>query len=52
MVSNHDATMGISKKSILNATLTEKVVPICVGLKIGLTLPLEKGSKRSIFDGF
>ncbi len=52
MVSNHDATMGISKKSILNATLTEKVVPICAGLKVGITLPLEKGSKRSIFDGF
>lgn len=52
MVSNHDATMGISKKSILNATLTEKVVPICAGLKIGISLPLKKGSKRSIFDGF
>ncbi|MBR5373921.1 MAG: hypothetical protein IK131_04515, partial [Paludibacteraceae bacterium] len=52
MVSNHDATMGISKKSILNSTLTEKVTPICVGMKVGVTLPLKKGSKRSIFDGF
>ncbi|MBO7428242.1 MAG: outer membrane beta-barrel protein [Paludibacteraceae bacterium] len=52
MVSNHDATMGISKKSILNSTLTEKVIPICVGMKVGVTLPLKKGGKRSIFDGF
>lgn len=52
MVSNHDATMGISKKSILNSTLTEKVIPICVGMKVGVTLPLKKGGKRSSFDGF
>ena len=52
MVSNHDATMGISKNSILNSTLTDKIVPICIGLKLGLAIPLEKGVKRSIFDGF
>ena len=52
MVSNHDAFMGIDKKSILNSTLTEKVVPICIGMKVGVTLPLEKGSNRSIFDGY
>ncbi len=52
MASNHDATMGISKNSILNSTLTDKIVPICIGLKLGLAIPLEKGVKRSIFDGF
>lgn len=52
MVSNHDATMGIHKNSILNSTLTDKIVPICIGLKLGLAIPLEKGTKRSIFDGF
>lgn len=52
MVSNHDATMGIHKNSILNSTLTDKIVPICIGLKIGLAIPFEKGGKRSIFDGF
>ncbi len=52
MVSNHDAIMGISKNSILNSTLTDKIVPICIGLKLGLAIPLEKGVKRSIFDGF
>ena len=52
MVSNHDAAMGLDKKSILNSTLTEKVIPICIGVKVGVTLPLKKGGKRSIFDGF
>lgn len=52
MVANHDAAMGIHKNSILNSTLTDKIVPICIGLKLGLAIPLEKGAKRSIFDGF
>lgn len=52
MVSNHDATMGISRKSILNSSLTEKIVPICVGAKVGVSLPLKKGGKRFASDGW
>jgi len=52
MVSNHDATMGISQKSILNSSLTEKIVPICVGAKVGVSLPLKKGGSRFASDGW
>ena len=53
MVSNHDAVMGIDQKSILNSTLTEKVIPICVGLKVGVTVPcMGGGPGRSSFDGY
>ena len=53
MVSNHDAVMGVERKSILNSTLTEKVVPVCIGLKVGVTVPYQGGGGgRSSFDGY
>ena len=53
MVSHHDASMGVDQTSILNSNLTEKVIPICVGLKVGVTVPcMGGGPGRSSFDGY
>ncbi len=53
LVSNHDAQLGFDNKSILNTTLTGKVTTICAGLKMGVTLPLQRQRRRSVaYDGF
>jgi len=52
LVSNHDAQLGIDKKSILNTTLTSRVLPICFGLKVGVSVPLQKRVRIPAFDGF
>lgn len=52
LASNHDAQFGFDNKSILNATITGKVIPICAGLKMGASFPLQRKGRRIAYDGF